>query len=165
MKDKIFLGIDPGLNKTGWGFISCINVNSFQYIASGIIKTNKTLKQAERLLHIYNGVTEIVETFKPNFSAIENTYVNANYESSLKLAQGKGSSLIALAQKGLCINEYPAKTIKKVVTGLGNASKDQVKKMVEVLLPSKHTTSHDENDALAIAICDLLSRTMKSMSL
>jgi crossover junction endodeoxyribonuclease RuvC len=161
IEGKIFLGIDPGLNNTGWGMVLYGGKDSFEYVDSGVISTKSNLLQAERLKIIFDGVMEKLELYKPSYAAIENTYVNINNASSLKLAQAKAAALIALAKGGININEYPAKTIKKIVTGSGNADKEQVKKMMQIWLPNKYIENADEADAVAIALCDALSNKMK----
>jgi len=160
-ESKKYFGIDPGLNNTGWGIVLYHGKNSFEYVDSGIIKTKNKLFQAERLKIIFDSILDKIELHKPNYAAIENTYVNVNNASSLKLAQAKAAALIALAKGGININEYPAKTIKKVITGSGNADKKQIKKMMLIWLPNKYIDSADEVDAVATAICDALSNKRK----
>ena len=81
MSEKIinrFLGIDPGLNFTGWGLIDYINANKFTYIASGVIKTIPKMEYSQRLNHIFNQVLQVIESYNPEYAAIEDTYVNVN---------------------------------------------------------------------------------------
>jgi crossover junction endodeoxyribonuclease RuvC len=151
-----FLGIDPGLIKTGWAIVKR-NGSQLQYIASGIIKT-KSNKQsiAYQLIDIFNGISQIISLHEPSYVAIENTYVNENPSSSLKLTQARAAAIIASANSGLIPSEYQASTIKKIVSGKGNADKQEVYKMITLQLGSIICKTHDESDAIAIAMCDAL---------
>ena len=152
----VFLGVDPGLNSTGWGIIKK-NGSRLEYIISGVIKTNCSKTSiAYQLLEIFNDISRVISQYNPSHVAIENTYVNENPSSSLKLAQARAAAIIASAQSGLIPTEYQASTIKKVVTGKGNADKAQVDKMITLQLGSIIYKTHDESDAIAIAMCDAL---------
>ena len=148
-----FLGIDPGLNFTGWGVIDYISNDKFIYIASGIIKTSTKMNYHLRLNHIFTEFLKILELHNPNYVAIEDTYVNINNKSSIMLAQAKAASIIAVSQKDLPIVEYPAKTIKKTISGSGSADKSQIIKMISYWLPNTVIKFSDEADTLAIALC------------
>lgn len=148
-----FLGIDAGLRKTGWAIVTKSRTQ-IKYIASGVIKTKGN--EVESLLNIFEGITTVILDYKPDFAAIENTYVNENPLSSLKLAQARSASLIACAKNQLIPTEYQASSIKKVVTGKGNADKSQVQRMINLQLGQIITETHDESDAIAIALCDAL---------
>ncbi len=148
-----FLGIDAGLRKTGWAIITKID-NQIKYISSGVIKT--TGCDAEALLKIFDSISEVIEKHKPHYVAIENTYVNENPLSSLKLAQARSASIIACSKAGLIPSEYQASTIKKVVSGKGNADKSQVERMITLQLGQITKKTYDESDAIAIAFCDAL---------
>ncbi len=145
------LGIDPGLQKTGWGIISSEN-NSLKFIASGLIKTNAKHKMSARLATLYHGLTSVIDEWAPVETALEETFVNKNPASALKLGQARGVLLMSPALKGLSVSEYGANKVKKSVVGSGHASKDQMMMMVKTLLPSCGTLSEDEADALAVAI-------------
>ncbi|PCI00145.1 MAG: crossover junction endodeoxyribonuclease RuvC [Alphaproteobacteria bacterium] len=146
------IGIDPGLNNTGWGIIESAN-NSLSYVASGVIKSPASLPMAERLHAIDEGLSKIIEFYKPETSAIEETFINKNGSSSLKLGMARGVAFLAPARAGLDVGEYSANHIKKSVVGAGHADKKQVQMMVKVLLPKADFKSADAADALAIAIC------------
>ena len=145
------LGIDPGLQKTGWGIIESEN-NSLRYIASGLIKTNAKHAMSDRLATIYHGLTAVIDEWSPSETALEETFVNKNPASALKLGQARGVLLMSPALKGLSVSEYGANKVKKSVVGSGHASKDQMMMMVKTLLPACGTLSEDEADALAVAI-------------
>lgn len=151
----ILLGIDPGLVRTGWGVIKSSG-NSLSLVSAGIVKTAPNAKEegdfASRLLHISCELAKVVELYKPNEAAIEETFVNVNGQSTLKLGQARGAILLTLAQAGLIPHEYAPTLVKKTVTGAGRAEKDQVARMVQMLLPGCAKFTPDAMDALAIAI-------------
>ncbi len=145
------LGIDPGLQKTGWGIISYHN-NSLSYIASGTISTNPKETDPYRLAHIDLHLEKIISEWKIESAAVEETFVNKNPKSTLKLGQARGVALVAPARVGIPVSEYAATLIKKTLVGTGHASKDQMNLMVKILLPKTGVLQPDEADALAIAI-------------
>ncbi len=156
MSDKIegrFLGIDPGLNFTGWGVIDYKSADKFLYVASGVIKASAKIPYAERLYHIFQKSLDIISIYNPEAAAIEDTYINVNNQSSIKLAQAKAAAMIAISQNKIPPVEYPAKKVKKTITGTGNADKTQMIKMIRYWLPDVTTEISDEADALAIALC------------
>jgi len=146
------LGIDPGLRRTGWGVIESDGVR-LVYVASGHITSDSELELAWRLREIYEGIVGVIGVWKPAEAAVEETFVNENPRSTLKLGQARGMALLAPAMKGLQVAEYPANLIKKTVVGAGHAEKRQIQMMVNFLLPKAKFDSPDEADALAIAIC------------
>jgi len=145
------LGIDPGLQKTGWGIIT-VNGSALRYVASGLIKTDPKQKLCKRLAVLHFGIVAVVDQHKPQLCAIEETFVNKNPHSTLKLGQARGALMAAAAIKGLMVGEYSANKVKKSVVGSGHAAKQQMGLMVKTLLPSCGTLSEDEADALAVAI-------------
>ncbi|MCE2992702.1 MAG: crossover junction endodeoxyribonuclease RuvC [Alphaproteobacteria bacterium] len=145
------IGIDPGLNKTGWAVVDKIGYDPI-YVGSGIIKTSTTHTLPHRLLHLHTNLNVVIEEFKPNFGAIENTYINKNFGSSLDLSHARAALILALAANNLDISEYQAKTIKKTITGSGAADKDQVCHMLKMMYGNISFNSSDESDALAIAV-------------
>lgn len=148
------LGIDPGLNCTGWGIVGNKNGEP-GYIDCGVITTKVALNIEDRLVRIHKGILEVIEKYKPKEVALEKVFVNTNAESTLKLGEARGVLLMTPALMGLKVAQYSPNTIKKNVTGLGHASKDQVQKMVQLIL-SKHSRLHpkqDAVDAIAIALC------------
>jgi len=157
MTDKLsFLGIDPGLRRTGWAIIRK-DKTCLKYIASGVIQPRYTIQSiAYQLIDIFNGICHVISQYEPSYVAIENTYVNENPASSLKLAQARSAAIIASAKYGLIPSEYQASTIKKTVSGNGNADKEQLYKMITLQLGFIKCKTNDESDAIAIAICDTL---------
>lgn len=152
------LGIDPGLRRTGWGIIESDGVR-LVYVASGHIGSDSDADLASRLRELYEGIVGVILAWKPAEAAVEETFVNANPRSTLKLGQARGIALLAPAMKGLVVTEYPANLIKKTVVGAGHAEKRQIQMMVGFLLPKAKFDSADEADALAIAICHANHRT------
>ncbi len=156
------MGIDPGLQKTGWGLIESHN-NSLKFISSGLIRTNVKSDMSTRLASLYHGLISVIEKNQPNECAIEETFVNKNPASALKLGQARGVLLMIPALHGLNISEYSANKVKKSVVGAGHADKNQVLMMVKTLLPTCGTLSEDEADALAVAITHAHYRGIKSL--
>lgn len=146
------IGVDPGLQHCGWGIIESAD-NHLRYIASGTISPPAKQSLGERLAQIHAGLSRIVEEFKPQQAAIEETFVSVNGQSTLKLGHARGVALLALAQTGLPISEYAARLVKKTITGNGNADKNQMQHMIRHLLPLSSADSADAADALAIAVC------------
>lgn len=150
------LGIDPGLNKTGWAIIEKGRDNSLKLIASGLIKTNPKDPISQRLLVIHEALNQLFQAHKIASAAIEETYVNTNFASSLKLSHARAAAILSCAIMGIHTQEYGAKTVKKNITGNGNAEKDQVGFMIQRIIPGSQNISQDINDAIAIAICHAL---------
>lgn len=146
------LGIDPGLERTGWGVIDFTG-NRLSFVAAGVIRSKATEVVAVRLTRIDQELSRIVAEFKPDTAAIEETFVNKNAASSLKLGQARGVAIVAPARAGLEVAEYSANSVKKTVVGAGHAAKEQVGMMIKVLLPTAGELAADAADALAVAIC------------
>ncbi len=147
------LGIDPGLERTGWGIIDHEG-SRLHFVAAGVIRSKASESMAVRLCRIDAELTKVIAEFKPETSAIEETFVNSNSASSLKLGQARGVAILAPARAGLEVGEYAANTVKKSVVGAGHAAKDQIAMMIKVLLPTAPADlAADAADALAVAIC------------
>ncbi|MBE0531503.1 MAG: crossover junction endodeoxyribonuclease RuvC [Rhodospirillales bacterium] len=146
------LGLDPGLRITGWGVIEAWD-NRLSHIADGIIVTDSRMPLAERLSALYDGLIEVIERYRPAEAAVEETFVNMNAVSTLKLGQARGVVVLVPARCGVPVFEYPPNLIKKTVVGTGHAAKEQIQMMVRTLLPSSATKTADAADALAAAIC------------
>jgi len=146
------LGVDPGLTKTGLGIIEVKN-NSFFFIACETIYTNASDPLVTRLNHLHKSLFEFVKIHKPDESAIEETFINSNPTSSLKLGHARGSLILSLGLCGLNVAEYSTTAVKKAVVGVGRADKNQIMTMVKILLPKATFKTEDEADALAVAIC------------
>lgn len=145
------LGLDPGLEHTGWGIITTQG-NNVSYVASGVIKTKSTEPTATRLAVLAAGLEEVLAAHKPDCAAVEEVIVNTNARTSLILGQARGVCLLIPSRLGLPVAEYAARLVKKSVVGTGSAEKTQVAHMVKVLLPLSNAARHDESDALAVAL-------------
>ena len=146
------IGIDPGLRRTGWGIIVAEGAR-LSYVASGLITSDSEDDLAYRLCALHAGLMGVLTAFKPQEAAVEETFVNKDARATLKLGQARGMALLAPAQRGLRVAEYPPNVIKKTVTGTGHGEKRQIAAMIGFLLPRAKFESADEADALAIAVC------------
>jgi len=151
------LGLDPGLRHTGWGVVDCDGTR-LRFVACGSVDSDGSASLAVRLKGIYEGLEEIIARFAPSEAAIEETVVNVNALSSLKLGHARGVVVLAAARAGLGVSEYAAKRVKRSVTGTGAATKDQVAMMVRTLLPGVGEGRADAMDALAVALCHAHTR-------
>ena len=147
----IILGLDPGLGTTGWGVIAAQG-NRLSHIANGQIKTDPKVALAERLYMIDTMLNDLLIEHAPNGAAVEEVFVNANAQSTLKLAHARGVILLGAARRGIVVGEYAARLVKKAVVGTGAAEKTQVHAMVARLLPGVKIAGADAADALAVAI-------------
>ncbi|MDR2416817.1 MAG: crossover junction endodeoxyribonuclease RuvC [Holosporales bacterium] len=151
-KQTIIIGIDPGLNITGWGVIAMRSAG-LTSIEHGIITTRTDIPFAERLNLLYQGLIKVLKRYTPDVAAVEKTFVNVNPTSALKLGMARGVVLLAPAQQKISVFEYAATQVKKTIVGVGHATKDQIAIMVQMLLPNAGVVRKDAADALAIAIC------------
>jgi crossover junction endodeoxyribonuclease RuvC len=148
----IILGIDPGLRITGWGVIER-DGNRLRHLAHGVVTSNADDPLAQRLVALHDGLHQVVSQWQPMACAVEETFVNKNAASTLKLGQARGVALLVPAAAGVPVAEYAPNHIKKAVVGAGHAEKQQVHAMVARLLPGLGKASSDAADALAVAIC------------
>ena len=146
------LGIDPGLQFTGWGIIE-VDGNRLRHLGDGVIATVATDDVPQRLKMLHEALTALLREWRPDEAAVEETYVNRNGAATLKLGYARGVALVVPALLGIPVAEYGAKTVKKAVVGTGNADKSQVQMMVRRLLPGGAIRRADAADALAVAIC------------
>jgi crossover junction endodeoxyribonuclease RuvC len=145
------LGIDPGLQVTGFGVVDFSN-NKLVYVASGCVKSGSG-DLAARLKAILEGLKEIIAAHGPVEVAVEKVFVNANPQSTLALGQARGTAICAAVLAGLPVAEYTALQVKQSVVGNGHAAKEQVQHMVKRLLALPGDPAPDAADALACAIC------------
>ena len=154
------LGLDPGLRHTGWGVIESVGSRVF-FVDAGVINASVEGTLPERLAELHASVAATVEKFAPDEAAIEETFVNKNPASTLKLGQARGVVLLAPALKGIPVAEYTPNQIKKAVVGVGHAEKQQVDMMVHTLLPAcGEKLKPDAADALAAALCHAMMRSV-----
>lgn len=147
----IIIGLDPGLGSTGWGVIAK-DGNRLSHIANGQIKTNTKMPLASRLLQLDLALTDLLLDYKPDGAAVEEVFVNANPQSTLKLGQARGVVLLGASRSGIEVGEYSARSVKKSVVGTGSADKKQIQAMLAILLPGAKIAGADAADALAVAI-------------
>jgi crossover junction endodeoxyribonuclease RuvC len=145
------LGLDPGLGTTGWGLIEAEG-NRLSHIANGQLKTRTDAPLPARLAAIANQLEALLAEHRPDGAAVEEVFVNANPQSTLKLGQARGVAIMVAARAGIEVGEYAARLVKKAVVGTGSAEKVQVHAMVARLLPGVKITGPDAADALAVAI-------------
>ncbi len=145
------IGLDPGLRLTGWGVIE-VEGNRLRHVAHGVVKVPTRDSLAERLRELFEGVAQVLEAQRPAEAAVEETFVNVNPGSTLKLGQARGVVMLAPARAGLPVFEYATNLVKKSVVGTGHADKNQIAMMVGRLLPGVDARQ-DAADALAVAIC------------
>lgn len=146
------IGIDPGLRFMGWGVIE-VDGNRLRHIADGVLATDGEMSVPLRLKTLHDGLMALLEEHRPAEAAVEETYVNRNGSSTLKLGYARGVALLTPARAGLPVAEYGAMAVKRAVVGTGAATKDQVGMMVRRLLPGATLRRADASDALAVAIC------------
>jgi crossover junction endodeoxyribonuclease RuvC len=157
------LGLDPGLRRTGWGVVA-VEGARLAHIAHGVIAPKESLAFAERLLVLFEGLSEVIAAHAPDEAAVEETFVNTNAASTLKLGHARACCLIAPARAGLPVAEYAATVVKKAVVGTGAAEKDQVGFMIRRLLPAAGQTTADAADALAVAIAHAHHRRARALA-
>jgi crossover junction endodeoxyribonuclease RuvC len=145
------LGLDPGLRHTGWGIIDAVD-NRLQFVAEGVIEPKTNLEMAERLRLLFVGVQDLIAAYGPGECAIEDTFVNQNPISTLKLGHARAAAMLAAAVATLPVAEYKPNLVKKSVVGAGHAEKAQISAMVKILLPGACGAVADAADALAVAI-------------
>ncbi|NEX91638.1 crossover junction endodeoxyribonuclease RuvC [Caulobacter sp. 17J65-9] len=162
MANKIrILGLDPGLRRTGWGVVSSEG-SRLSWVAHGVIAPDESAPFAERLLHLFEEITNVIETWTPDEAAVEETFVNVNGSSTLKLGHARACALIAPARAGLSVAEYAPTEVKKALVGTGGADKTQVAFMVKRLLPTAGDVKADAADALAVAVAHAHARKVRN---
>jgi crossover junction endodeoxyribonuclease RuvC len=147
------LGIDPGLQTSGFGVVD-VDGPHLRYVASGTIKTTH-LERADlpgRLKVLFQGVCEVVERYQPDTASVEIIFVNVNPQATLLLGQARGACITALVSRELAVTEYTALQLKKAVAGYGKAGKAEVQEMVMRLLKLPSLPGKDAADALGLAI-------------
>ncbi len=145
------LGIDPGLKNTGWGVIEAQG-SRLAFVACGCVRSDGAERLAVRLRQLHEGLAKVIAEYLPDEAAVEETFVNRDPQSALKLGQARGIALVVPALAGIAVAEYAANLVKKTVVGSGHAEKAQVAMMIGVLLPKCGGLTPDAADALAVAI-------------
>lgn len=150
---NIILGLDPGYAAMGYGVIA-IKKKELSYIACDTITTSAGLPLGQRLLTIADALKEIIKKYKPDLVSVEKIFFFKNAKTVIEVAQARGVVLVEVARYGLPLIEYTPMEIKQNLTSYGHASKQQVERMVKVLLRNSRLPAKDDAiDALAVAIC------------
>ena len=147
------LGVDPGSRFTGWGIID-VQGTQLRRVASGVIEAGEG-EFITRMVLIGDALDELIKKYQPDEAAIEAIFHSKNSQSALKLGHARGVALLSVGRAGMGFAEYPPARIKQSVAGHGRASKDQVLKMVQMLLGNQESYAEDESDALAAALCHI----------
>lgn len=153
----IILGIDPGSRFTGYGVIR-YEKKKLSFLACGVIRIKENTLP-EKLQHIFNEVSQCVESYHPSEAAYESVFMHKNAQSALKLGHARGAAMVAASVHGVRVYEYTAKQVKQAVVGYGAANKAQVQHMIRCLLNLSSVPAEDAADALAIAVCHAHSST------
>jgi crossover junction endodeoxyribonuclease RuvC len=149
----IVLGVDPGTVVTGYGVVDRDGAGGLRLIECGVVRPRAGAPLAVRLQTIFEGITEIIARHRPDAVAVEAVFVHKNVRSALILGHGRGVILLAAAQAGLAVTEYPPATIKKAVAGAGAATKAQIQQMVARILRLKTPPAPtDAADGVAVAL-------------
>ncbi len=156
------LGIDPGSRITGYGIVDQVG-NRLVHVDNGAVFTDAHRDFAVRLQRIYRGLSEVIEQYRPDAMAVENIFFATNVQSALKLGQARGAAIVAGVNAGLPVFEYTALQVKQAVVGHGRAAKDQVQKMLKVLLALPEVAQEDASDALAVAVCHIHSAKLNAV--
>jgi crossover junction endodeoxyribonuclease RuvC len=160
----VILGIDPGLQRTGWGVIACEGART-SWIGHGVVAPPVSASLADRLGFLVRGIADVLETYRPTEAAVEEVFMAKNAQSALLLGHARGATLAILSQNDVHVSEYATRRIKKALVGTGNAEKDQVAFMVRRLLPQSGSVTADAADALAAAICHAAERRSPAFSM
>ena len=155
------LGIDPGLNRTGFGVVE-VSGGALRYVHAGVIRVPAG-ELHQRLGVILATLADVIRDTQPHVATIEKVFVNVNPQSTLLLGQARGAAICAAVSQGLVVHEYAALQIKQAVVGFGQADKRQVQRMVQQLLAIAKAPSADAADALACAICHAHARTLTKL--
>lgn len=152
--DRVILGIDPGTNIMGFGLIRVVN-KKMEFLQLNELLLSKYADKYTRLKLIFERTIELIDTHHPDEIAIEAPFLGKNAQSMLTLGRAQGVAMAAALSRSIPVTEYEPKKIKMAVTGNGNASKEQVAKMLQQLLPTfkELPKNLDSTDGLAAAVC------------
>lgn len=157
------LGIDPGIAITGFGIIN-FDGYDFQALEYGCIRTEKTFSHQDRISQVIEDLNNLITEFQPDQVSIEQLFFNKNVKTGIQVAECRGAVIYHLTQRGYQINQYKPLQVKSNICGYGGAKKDQVQRMVQMLLKLNSIPQPDDAaDALALAICH--ANHLKQLSL
>ncbi len=149
------LGIDPGTLVTGYGIVERGRSGDLIHVCDGEIRAGRGVTLAERLLSISESLRKVIDEYRPDCVSVESVFFAKNVKSALMLGHARGVVLLSAAFSKLPVHEYSPRTVKQAVVGYGGASKEQVQKMVSLLLNTASAPKPDAADALAAAICHI----------
>ena len=147
------LGVDPGTLRLGYGVVDLLPGGGLRYVECGVIAASPRASRYARLAEIAGSLRELCQEAAPKVMAMEEAFFGKNVQSTLALGEARGAAMVVAAQAGLRLAGYPPATVKKMVTGHGRATKDQIGYLVRALLGLRRVPAPDAADALAIAIC------------
>lgn len=160
----LVIGIDPGTATTGYGLVEEQEDGSLMAVAYGAIQTVPNVSMPERLLQLYQELSQIILLHRPDSGAVEKLFFHRNVTTALSVGQARGVVLLAMAHTGLAVGEYTPLEVKQAIVGYGGAEKIQVQEMVRALLGLPDIPRPDDvADALAVAICHIHSARMKNL--
>lgn len=152
MTDQIIIGIDPGTIVMGYGIIKVANGKP-TLEAMGLLKLNRYQSHYIRLQKIQEAVEALIERYNPTAMALESPFLGKNIQTTLKLGRAQGAAMVAATRANISVTEYAPSTIKKMITGRGNASKEQVSAMLQYILRIQEEAMMEKNDATdAVAV-------------
>jgi crossover junction endodeoxyribonuclease RuvC len=158
----LVLGIDPGAAITGWGLVSKEG-DQLALVDYGTVRTSSDAPLPQRLQVLYRGLGQVISSHGPSAVAVEKLFFNKNVRTAMTVGQARGVALLAVAEAGLPVHEYTPLEVKQAVCGYGRASKEQIQKLVQMLLGLDSIPQPDDAaDAIAIAICHIHSSPLQA---
>lgn len=150
---RTVIGIDPGLASTGWGVVR-FDGSRFIHVGHGVVHTDAGVPLPQRLQRIHKEIRKVIRQHEPAEAGVEELFFSRNASSAMQVAHARGVVLLALGERGIPVGFYSPQQVKQAVIGRGRADKDQVQRLVGVLLGLDTAPGPDHAaDALAIAIC------------
>jgi len=157
------IGIDPGSRVTGYGIVDALTDSTIIHVVNGVIKLSNKAPLYQKLKTLFDRVGDIINEYNPDTAAIEDLFVAKNAKSSLLLGHARATAMLALSISNMKVAEYTPSEVKKSVTGNGQATKEQVQKMISIMLKFNDFPTEDASDALAVAICHCNSMRVKNL--
>ncbi len=152
---RTVIGIDPGLASTGWGVVG-FDGTRFTHLAHGVVRTDAATPLPYRLRDIHSAIRTLLDTYSPDEAGVEELYFARNVASAIPVAHARGVVVLALGQRGIPAGFYQPQQVKQAVIGRGKADKDQVQRLVAILLGMEEPPSPSHAaDALAVAVCHI----------
>lgn len=148
----VILGIDPGSSSTGFGLVKS-DGGDLLHVHHSQVSLSSKKSTSQKLSRLYAATMDIIQAYHPDLAAVEGIFYGHNVKSMIVLGQARGAAMVAVANAGLEISEYPPAVVKQAVVGYGKATKDQVQQMVAVILNQRKVAGEHAADALAVAIC------------